>query len=115
MRHTYNLGKANITVREVDGHRLISPTLIVQASGGKPAWTISAKEAELKLIPDEGKLIAKFKDFELQGPITYNDPGTFEYVMSVEDLTGSSTKNRSPSTYALNEIAPAIKEQRRQF
>src|SRR3954471_12266091 len=28
MRHNYNLGKANITVREVDGHRLISPTLI---------------------------------------------------------------------------------------
>jgi lipopolysaccharide export system permease protein len=111
MRHTYNLGKANITVREVDGHRLISPTLIVQASGDKPASIISAKEAELQLIPDEGKLIAKFKDFELQGPITYNDPGTFEYVMSVEDLTGSIQKNRSPSTYALSEIDPAIKEQ----
>ena len=111
MRHTYNLGKANITVRDVIGHRLISPTLIVQASTDKPAWTISAKEAELKLIPDEGKLIAKFMDFELQGPITYNDPGTFEYVMSVEDLTGSTQKNRSPSTYALSEITPAIKEQ----
>jgi lipopolysaccharide export system permease protein len=111
MRHTYNLGKANITVREVDGHRLISPTLIVQAGGDKPAWTISAKEAELNLIPDEGKLVAKFQDFELQGPITYNDPGTFEYVMSVEDLTGSTQKNRSPSFYALAEIPPAIKEQ----
>jgi lipopolysaccharide export system permease protein len=111
MRHTYNLGKANITVRDVDGHRLISPTLIVQASNDKPAWTISAKEAELKLLPDEGKLIATFKDFELQGPIHYNDPGSFEYVMSVEDLTGSTTKNRSPSTYALSEITPAIQEQ----
>jgi lipopolysaccharide export system permease protein len=111
MRHTYNLGKANITVREVDGHRLISPTLIMQGGGDKPAWTISAKEAELNLIPDEGKLVAKFKDFVLQGPITYNDPGTFEYVMSVEDLTGSTQKNRSPSFYALSEIPSAIKEQ----
>ena len=83
----------------------------MQANNDKPAWTISAKEAELKLLPDEGKLIATFKDFELQGPITYNDPGTFEYVMSIEDLTGSTTKNRSPSTYALSEIPPAIKEQ----
>lgn len=111
MRHTYNLGKANITVREVDGHRLISPTLIVQASGDKPAWTISAKVAQLKLIADEGKLVATFQDFELQGPITYNDPGTFEYVMSVEDLTGSTQKNRSPSYYALSDITPAIREQ----
>ena len=31
--------------------------------------------------------------------------------MSVEDLTGSTTKNRSPSNYALSEITPAIKEQ----
>lgn len=111
MRHNYNMGKANITVRDVDGHRLISPTLIVQASNDKPAWTISAKEAELKLLPAEAKLIATFKDFELQGPIHYNDPGSFEYVMSVEDLTGSTTKNRSPSTYALSEITPAIQEQ----
>src|SRR3954452_14066715 len=54
MRHTYNLGKANITVREVDGHRLMPPTLIVEAGGDNPAWTVSAKEAELNLIPDEG-------------------------------------------------------------
>lgn len=111
MKHTYNLGKANITVRDVVGHRLIFPTLIMQASGDKTGWTISAKEAELQLVPEEGKLIAKFKDFELEGPITYNDPGIFEYEMSVEDLTGSSTKNRSPSNYALSEIAPAIEEQ----
>jgi lipopolysaccharide export system permease protein len=31
--------------------------------------------------------------------------------MSVEDLTGSTQKNRSPSNYALAEIQPAIKEQ----
>jgi len=60
---------------------LISPTLIVQASNDKPAWTISAKEAELKLLPDDGKLIARLR-FRAPRPITYNDPGTFEYVMS---------------------------------
>ena len=67
MRHTYNLGKANITVRDVDGHRLISPTLIMQSSGDKPSWTISAEEAELQLKPDEGKLVATFHKFELEG------------------------------------------------
>ncbi len=111
MRHNYNLGKANMMVRDVDGHRLLWPTLIVQQSGDKSAWTVSAKEAELELRPDEGKLVAKFRDVELDGPIMYDDPDTFEYVISVEDLTGSTQKNKSPSNYALSEITPAIHEQ----
>jgi lipopolysaccharide export system permease protein len=112
MRHTYNLGKANITVRDVDGHRLISPTLILQATGDHPAWTISAEDAELNLVPEESKLVVRFHNFELQGAVNYSDPGVFEYVMSVEELTGSSQKNRSPSNYALSEIAPAVEEQK---
>jgi lipopolysaccharide export system permease protein len=111
MRHTYNLGKASINVRDVVGHRLISPTLIMQSTGDRPAWTISAKSAEMNLIPDEGKLVVQFFDFDLQGGVNYSDPGKFEYEMSVEDLTGSTQKNRSPSNYALSEIDPAIKEQ----
>src|SRR5205823_4721345 len=109
-KHTYNLGKGNIYVREVDGHRLLGSTLVVQATIDK-TWTVSAEEAELHLVPDEGKLVARFHNFALEGLITYNDPDTFEYVMSVEDLTGSTQKNRSPSTYALAEITPAIQEQ----
>src|SRR3954467_6989202 len=111
MRHTYNLGKANMSVRDVEGHRLISPTLVMQSSGDRPAWTIAAREAEMNLLPAEGKLVVDFYDFELQGAVNYSDPGKFEYEMSVEDLTGSSQKNRSPSNYALSEIAPAIKQQ----
>jgi lipopolysaccharide export system permease protein len=111
MRHTYNLGRANITVQAVDGHRLIWPTLIVQSSGDQPALTVTAKEAELRLMPEQGKLVLKLEDFEIDGPYTYEDPDSFTYEVSLEELTGSTTKNRSPSTYALAEIKPAIREQ----
>jgi lipopolysaccharide export system permease protein len=111
MRHTYNLGRANITVRDVEGHRLIWPTLIVQASGDQPAWTISAEEAELHLLPEEGKLVVRFDNLDLDGPVKWINPASQEYVMSIEELTGASAKNRSPSTYALAEITPAIHEQ----
>jgi lipopolysaccharide export system permease protein len=110
-KHTYNLGKANITVRGVEGHKLIWPTLIVQSSGDQPALTVSAREAELRLLPDEGKIILRLEDFEIDGPYTYEDPDSFTYEVSLEELTGSAAKNRSPSTYALAEIAPAIAEQ----
>ncbi len=111
MRHAYNLGKANITVREVDGHRLIQPTLVIQSFGDQPAITVSAAEAELRLLPEEGKIILRLEDYDIDGPWTWEDPDSFTYEVSLEDLTGSNSKNRSPSTYALAEIAPAIKEQ----
>jgi lipopolysaccharide export system permease protein len=111
MHHNYNLGKATINVRDVEGRRLIWPTLIIQASGGRAAMTASAKEAELRLIPEEGKVVLKFHDLELDGPVKWVNPETQEYVTTLEELTGSTTKNRSPSNYALAEIKPAIKEQ----
>ena len=111
MKHSYNQGKVSILVRDVEDHRLISPMIIMQSTGDRPAWTITADEAELTLVPDEGKLIAKFHRADVQGPINISNPDMFEYEISIEDLTGSTQKNRSPSFYALSEIAPAIKEQ----
>jgi lipopolysaccharide export system permease protein len=110
-RHTWSQGKANISVRSVDGHKLIWPTLIMQSSRDKPAWTVSAEDAELNLLADEGKIIAKFHKFELTGGLHYSDPEVFTYEISLEELTGSQQRNRSPSNYALSEISGAIKEQ----
>jgi lipopolysaccharide export system permease protein len=111
MRHNYSVGKYNIAVRDVEGHKLISPTLIVQASGSTAGFIISAEDAELNLLPEEGKIVAHFHNFELQGPIVVHDPGTREYAMPVDDFMGTTQKNRSPSYYALSEIPPAIEEQ----
>lgn len=111
MKHTYSVGKYNISVRDVKGHKLISPTMSVQGNGNKAGFTVSAEDAELNLKPSEGKIVAMFHKFELQGPVVYSDPDNFEYAMSVEDFTGTSMKNRSPSNYALSEIKPAIDEQ----
>lgn len=111
-KRNYNLGRANITVRDVAGHRLIQPLLIVQASDEQPALTVSADEAELSLHPDEGKLVLHLKNFQIEGEFVYEDPGTFTYEVALEQLTGSTSKNRSPSTYALAEIGPAIRQQK---
>ena len=113
MRHTYNLGKANITVRDVDGHRLIWPTLIMQASGDQAGMTVSADEAELRLLPDEGKARrASFMTSSIDGPMqVHRSRDVQSTYISLEELTGSTTKNRSPSNYALAEIEPAIDEQ----
>lgn len=111
MQRTYSSGKLSIIVRGVDGQKLIQPTLVVESSGSTPALTIRAKEAELWSDAQERKLHVRFHNFEVSGPVSITDPGTFEHVMSLDELVGISSRNRSPSTYALGEIPPAIKEQ----
>lgn len=111
LNRTYSQGKVSVIVRGVDGHRLVSPTIIFQSSPARPAVTITADEAELNLIPGEGKLVAQFRRADVEGPIIISNPDEFEYEISIEDLTGSNERHRSPSNYALSEIAPAIREQ----
>lgn len=113
MRHSYNLGKVNITVRDVQGHRLIEPTLIMQASGSRPPVTVSAREAELRLHPEQNKLSVEFVDLDMTGPLNWVNPDTQSYDIALDELTGSNEKTRSPSTYALAEIKPAITEQQK--
>jgi lipopolysaccharide export system permease protein len=110
-KHAYNFGRANITVRAVDGTRLIQPTLIIQHSDDQPALTVSAAEAELRVLHDEGKIVLRLEDYDIDGPWTWEDPESFTYEASLDEITGNTAKNRSPSTYALAEIAPAIREQ----
>lgn len=112
VKHTYNLGKANISVRAVEGHRLISPTLVVQGSEGKPDFTISAAEAELHSYPEEGKLVVLFRDLEAEASeLSFLNPKEYRHEASLEEFTGSGDKVRSPSTFALAEVGPAIEQQ----
>ena len=65
MRHTYNLGKAQHHRPRCRRPSTDRPTLIVQASGDGPPATVSAHEAELRLLPEEGKLVVEFDDFDM--------------------------------------------------
>jgi hypothetical protein len=55
--------------------------------------------------------VLSFVDLDVTGPLTYIDPETGTYVIPLEDLFDTNEKTRSPSTYALAEIGPAVDEQ----
>jgi lipopolysaccharide export system permease protein len=111
-RHSFNFGRFSMTVRDVDGRRLIWPTLIILSSDGGRATTISADEAELRLLLDEGKFLVRFRNAEAELPNgSVHEPDEFEHAFPIEDLNPNNNKNRSPSNYALAEIKPAVAEQ----
>jgi lipopolysaccharide export system permease protein len=112
MRHNVNIGRFNLTVRDVDGRRLIWPMLIFQSSNGGRATTVSADEAELRLLLDENKLLVRFRNAEAElKNVNATVPEEFEYPVPLDELSGGNPKNRSPSNYALAEIRGAVAEQ----
>jgi lipopolysaccharide export system permease protein len=108
MHRTYSNDKFSIIVRGIEGRRLIQPTLVIEATGDRAAVTVRAKEAELSFDAKNRMLYVKSHDFEVTGPLTLTDPGTYEQAISLDEWTGASAKTRSPSNFALNEIGPAI-------
>lgn len=112
MQKTYSSGSLSITVPRIEERRLIQPTLVVKATSGRPPITVTAEHAEIESYPDEGKLVIRFHDFEVSGPVTIKNPDTYEYVMSLDDLISGKAGDRSPSNYSLGEIPQAKREQR---
>lgn len=104
---TYGDGKLKITVKYVDGRKLVEPILEVPDNGGGKRLTITAEEAELYSNPQEGKLVIRLTNFQADGNVKVSHPQTYEHVIALDELSSTSSKNRSPSTFALAEIGPA--------
>ena len=109
---TYSDGKLKITVKYVNGRKLMEPILEVRDNGGGQQLLITAEEAELYSNPDEGKLVIRLTNFQADGNVKVSHPRTYEHVIALDELSSTSSQNRSPSTFALSEIRPALTAQR---
>lgn len=113
-RGSFSMGPVSVNVRGVDGTVLIGPTIVREAHGNKPSSIITADSAEFRLYPDEGKLEVPLKNAELvSGEAIEVIGGDQTLELSLDDLLGRSNSTRSPSNYALSEIAGAKREQLR--
>ncbi|MEN1681903.1 MAG: LptF/LptG family permease [Planctomycetota bacterium] len=105
--HAYANDQISISVRRVEGHKLIEPSVTGFLSESGEAWSGSADWAELESLPSKDQVIFRFHNCEITtGPNGAFDPKTFEQVIGLEKLAGRDG-HRSPSTYALAEISDA--------
>jgi len=65
--HSYTDHGFSIHVREVDGRKLIHPTVTVHNGGGKAPMKLSAKEGSLSLDPKTQTLLLKVLDSQIAG------------------------------------------------
>ncbi|MEM6798631.1 MAG: LptF/LptG family permease [Planctomycetota bacterium] len=117
VHHSYSDGRVQINVRRVDSatRRLISPVVTFALSDGQPARTVSAEWAELESSASGEELIVRMHNLELDGPQEYFDAETVEQTIVLDQFLNPGNGGRSPSTYALSEIVPAVDRQKRKL
>jgi lipopolysaccharide export system permease protein len=110
-RKSFKSAAFEVTVRAVEGRRLVEPNFRLPTGKGDEMIDISAKSAELRSVPGSGKLTLVLYQPVIDGPDLHiehpNDVLEREVVIKA-DLG----KDPSPSHMALFEIPEAIVRQR---
>ncbi len=77
----------SITVKRVDGRRLVKPTISIQQHGGEPAMTLSAEEAELRADFDERVLniYCRNGEVDVEGQVRLSFHDTQKYAIPFKE------------------------------
>ena len=106
---SFSNGNFSITVKSVEGRRLIYPILKFRTSRDAPATTITAQWAELRSDAEANELKIVFHDAKADfgdGSVTW--PDTYEHVIQL----GSANISGRPSDMAMRRIPKQIENTR---
>ncbi len=113
-RGSYSSAQFSINVVDVQGRRLIEPTLTLNMSSDGPPVTLFAREAELHLNADKTALTVSLTDpsADYRKNISANFPGQQEFEISLTAAARKGGPSINPSNSAMQEIPQRIEEQR---
>jgi lipopolysaccharide export system permease protein len=109
---TYGNSVLAVTVREVEGRKLIAPVFTLKGNEGEGSITISARTAQIRSVPGSGELTLELFDATLDGPNNMHGryPNqTFVYKVTVAPKPGQ--QDTPPAHLALSEVPQAIARQ----
>lgn len=113
-QHTYSNNKFSILVRDVQDRALIRPIMNFQPNNDVPAFTLTAKRAELKSNLDRNTLSVIVTDFVIEsgGIVTMRDPGTHIEEIPLSYASAKEARTDSPSHLPLSSMSGEIDAQR---
>jgi lipopolysaccharide export system permease protein len=105
--------RLNVTVQDVQGKKLLQPTILYHPPHSRSAWTITADEASLHADLPRGAVSMTLvnADVDFGGNGSASHPGEWELTISLADFSGGQQRSRSPANYPLREIGPSIVQQ----
>ncbi len=114
---SYSSSSFSITVRDVEGRRLIAPTLSLSERGNSPAMTVTADEAELKAEVREAEEQSVLKitlfnaTLDVEGKLTVQFPDVYVQEVPLTDASKVRHSNTHPSTQPLADIPQQMIQQ----
>ncbi len=114
---SYSNNRLKVSVRRVQGKRLVQPTIVIRASKNDPGRTITADWAEIHANPSESSVTLTLwnPEGDLGGGWAASIPGEWKYDFSLAEFSGQTDRARSPSNYSLSEIGPSKTKQLQQI
>jgi lipopolysaccharide export system permease protein len=111
---SYSNDQLRVSVRSVQGRRLIQPTFLFHGSEGKSTWTVTADEAQIRAdaAAENVQITLVNADVDFGGKASASHPGEWQLTLSLGDFSGHNGRSRSPSSYSLSEIGPSKVRQR---
>ncbi len=108
-QRSYSTSRFSINVKDVDGKRLIRPTVVVRSATGNSVVTLVAREAELRTDLKEETLRILLTDGIIDaGDEVYAFDDTEESVIPLSEATRRQRRKLSPSEIALHRISREI-------
>lgn len=113
-KRNFSTKQFSIRVADVDGRRLIRPTIVLRTPGSDSVTVISAREAVLRADFMEGLLHLELVDgyVKLDGEVTLSFHDKIQQTIPFGDQSDSYTHSTHPSHMRLDEIAEATAQQR---
>jgi lipopolysaccharide export system permease protein len=106
-----------INVEQVQGRKLIGPTISLLPRGNMPRITIRAAEAELSSDCEEGFLRIRLWNgkVDVEGGMSIRFPDEYEQMIPLTQATRSASDPSKPSWLPLRQIPPEIEKQRQRI
>ncbi len=114
---SYSSHQFSINVMDVQGKRLIEPTLTLNMSDDGPPVTLIAREAELRLNADKTALTVLLTDpsADYRKDIRADFPGQQEFEISLSAAARKGGNSINPSDSPMHEIPQHIDKQREEI
>jgi len=112
---SYSAPHISINVKNVEGRKLIRPTLSYQPEAGE-AMTVSAASAEMRADPAKGILAVTCTDGTIQvGDVKAVFPDSITREIALDSLSRKGAASTSPSEIAMAAFPAAVAEQHRRI
>jgi len=110
---SYATNKFSVSVQDVEGRKLIGPTFVIQGNKDSEPITLTAREAEIRSVPERGTLLFVMREGTMDvgndASLIFRDK--IEHEVPLSEASNRNEDSNGPSQVSLGGIPQAVIDQ----